>query len=230
MNHHLPRRGRAGTTAARPGTYRLGRGARALAGATLAVVAGGLVAACGIPVDSSPHALPSNAIPFGLLNKTSSTTSSTSTTTPTSVTVKVFFLDPAGHLVAVERNVAAHPPGGELEAVLNALVQGPTSIEAGAGLRSAVPPTTRVLHTSEAGGVATVDLSSVFGQLIGPPQIQAVAQVVYTATSLPGITGVAFELGGQSVDVPVASGAQVPVATAAQFATLAHPDPTTTAP
>ena len=47
------------------------------------------------------------------------------------------------------------------------------------------------------------------------------AQVVFTASALPGVTGVTFELLGQPVEVPVASGALVPVATTAQFAALA---------
>jgi hypothetical protein len=48
-----------------------------------------------------------------------------------------------------------------------------------------------------------------------------VAQIVFTVTSLPGATGVTFQLAGQPVDVPVASGAQVPVANRLQFAALA---------
>jgi hypothetical protein len=44
---------------------------------------------------------------------------------------------------------------------------------------------------------------------------------VFTASGLPGVTGVTFELMGSPVDVPVASGAQVPVASTAQFASLA---------
>ena len=63
-----------------------------------------------------------------------------------------------------------------------------------------------------------MNLGGTFGQLVGPPEIQAVAQVVFTASALPGVTGVTFELAGQPVEVPVASGAQVPVATTAQFA------------
>ncbi len=79
--------------------------------------------------------------------------------------------------------------------------------------QSAVPAQTTVLGAVVgAGGVATVNLGGTFGQLVGQAQIQAVAQIVFTATALPGVTGVTFELAGQAVDVPMASGAQVPVA------------------
>ncbi|HXW33695.1 MAG TPA: GerMN domain-containing protein [Acidimicrobiales bacterium] len=197
----------------------------------LAAVAGwGLsLAACGIPIDSKPHVIPSSAVPFGLLSRSSATTSTTSTTIPVGVSVKVFLYDSTGKLSARQRQVPAYPPAGELDAVLNALVDGPTSVEIGAGFHSAIPPQTRVLHASEASGIATVDLSTVFGQLVGPPQIQAVAQFVFTATALPGVSGVTFQLDGNPIPVPVASGAQVPVAEPAQFASLLPPpNPTST--
>jgi spore germination protein GerM len=54
-----------------------------------------------------------------------------------------------------------------------------------------------------------------------------VAQVVFTASSLPGITGVTFELSGSPVEVPVASGVEVPIANTSQFAILAPTTPGT---
>jgi spore germination protein GerM len=133
--------------------------------------------------------------------------------------VRIFLIGPTGHLVAVSRDVSVSPP--DLATVLRALVAGPTDAESTAGLQSAVTTQTTVLGANIAGGVATVNLGGAFGQLVGPPEIQAVAQVVFTASALPGVTGVTFELMGQAVEVPVASGALVPVATTAQFAALA---------
>jgi spore germination protein GerM len=122
--------------------------------------------------------------------------------------------------VAVTRQV---PSASEsLTAVLDALVKGPTNPEAATGLASAVPAQTVVVGAViGANEVATVNLGGTFGQLVGQAQIQAVAQIVFTATTLPGVTSVTFELAGQAVDVPVASGAQVPSANRAQFAPLA---------
>ena len=41
-------------------------------------------------------------------------------------------------------------------------------------------------------------------------QTLAIAQVVYTVTQQPGVTGVAFAIGGKAIEVPTAAGAQVP--------------------
>ncbi len=191
--------------------------------ATVAVVVG--VAGCGVPVDKQPSALSRHGIPFGLLDPTSSTSSPTATTSPIEVPVEIFLIDPTDHLVAVGRDVPVHAP--DLFTVLGALVAGPTDAESAAGLQTALPAQTTVISASIAGGVATVNLGGTFGQLVGPPQIQAVAQFVFTASSLPGVTGVTFQLSGQPVEVPVASGVDVPVANTSQFATLAPTAPGT---
>jgi spore germination protein GerM len=105
--------------------------------------------------------------------------------------------------------------------VLNALFAGPTQAEAASGLQTAVPAQTKVLSTTIANGVATVNLNSAFSQVVGPAQIQAAAQIVYTATGLAGVSGVTFAIGGQAVAVPVSGGAQVSVADRGQFPGLA---------
>jgi spore germination protein GerM len=55
-------------------------------------------------------------------------------------------------------------------------------------------------------GVGTVDLGGSFGQVGGQEQILAVAQLVFTATSVPGIVKVQFTLGGRPVEVPAGDG------------------------
>ena len=120
--------------------------------------------------------------------------------------------------MAVARDVPVSAP--DLASVLGALVLGPTDVEAAAGLQTALSPQTTILGANIVGHIATVNLGGTFGQLVGPPQIQAVAQIVFTACALPGVTGVTFELSGLPVEVPVASGAQVPVASTSQFAAL----------
>ena len=185
--------------------------------------AGVVLGACGVPIDGQPNALAPDRIPFGLLAPTATTTTSTSTPSPVEVPVSVYFLGTTGHLVPVARDVAVSAP--DLTTVLDALVAGPTQTEAAAGLQSALPTDTVVLGATVTGGVATVNMSSAFGQLVGPPQIEAVAQVVFTASALSAVKGVTFQLSGQPVDVPVASGAQVPVADISQFASLAPEAP-----
>ena len=177
------------------------------------------LSACGVPVDAQPTALSRHGVPFNLLGPSVPVPTSTTAASPVEVPVKIFLLGPAGHLESVARDVPVSAP--DLVNVLTALVAGPTDAEAAAGLQTSVPAQTTVLGATISGGIATVNLGIAFGQLVGPPQIQAVGQVVFTAAALPGVTGVTFQLDGQPVEVPVSSGVQVPVASTSQFAPLA---------
>ena len=115
------------------------------------------------------------------------------------------------------------PPKSHCSPRSAALVQGPTNTEAQQErLESAVPAETTLLGVvTGPTGIVTVNLGGTFKQLVGQANIQAVAQIVYTVSAQPGVTGVTFELSGQAVDVPTASGAQVPVADPAEYAPLA---------
>jgi hypothetical protein len=180
---------------------------------------GTATAACGVPVDSQPAALSKHGIPFGLLDPGPPPTTATTTPSPIEVPVQIYLIGPGGHLAPVARDVPVSAP--DLATVIEALVAGPTDTETAAGLQSAVPPQTTVLGATIANGVATVDLGGTFAQLVLTQEIEAVAQVVFTSSALPGVTGVAFELGGLPVEVPVASGAEVAVASTAQFVAFA---------
>ncbi len=192
--------------------------------ARLAVIGAGaavlFLAGCGVPSDRSPSALPRKDIPFRLLQPSPRSTTTTSVPLPVEAPVSIFLVTSTGRLVAVAREVPAAQES--LATVISALVRGPTNSESLAGLESALPAQTTVLGAvTTATGLATINLGGTFDQLVGQPQIQAAAQIVFTATALPGVSGVAFELDGHAVGVPVANGAQVPVANRAQFAALA---------
>jgi spore germination protein GerM len=162
-----------------------------------------LATACGIPVASSPTKIPKSAVPFNLLSP------KTSTTIPTNPPVgarEQIYLAATPHVVAVIRDVA---PPANLTEVLTALLDGPTAAESAAGLQSFLTGPTQV-HATEDGGIATVDFSINPFQIVGPDQTLAVAQVVYTATSQPGVTGVLFQIDGKPIEVPTAAGVQVP--------------------
>jgi hypothetical protein len=191
----------------------------ALAGVVVAVAVLALTG-CGIPVDKAPAALPRKGIPFGLLQPSPRSTTTSSVPSPIETPVQIFLIAPSGHLVGVIRQVPSAQES--LAGVLDVLVQGPTNAEAAAGLASAVPGRTVILGAViGTDDVATVNLNATFAQLVGQAQIEAVAQIVFTAAALPGVSGVTFELAGKAVNVPVASGVQVPVADPAQFAPLA---------
>ncbi len=172
--------------------------------AMLAGVLAVLLGACGVSTDSAPHPIARSKVPFHLLDPTASSTPAVAP----AANVIVYFVDPSQHLVAVERAVTQP---GRLLSVMDALVAGPTSTEQiNQGISSAITPAVRVLSaTTAADGVATIDFNSAFVQIGSSSQVMAVAQVVYTATQQPGVTGVEIEVNDAPIDVPVASNAEV---------------------
>ena len=176
---------------------------RAVALTLLAGVVALALAACGVPIDSGPHRLAAGDVPLGLAAP-STTTTQAGPRSPRAVAVIQAYLVFQDRLVARSRVI---PSPANPMAALGALLAGPTALEAGAGLRSAIPAGAVVLDVHEdKSGRATIDMSTEVAQTGGPDQILAIAQVVYTATALPGVTSVSFELAGQPVEVPRADG------------------------
>jgi hypothetical protein len=186
------------------------RPSRHFIGAALAVV-GLLMVACGIPT-GGPTAIAKSDVPFHLL--TPSTGATPSTTTPPAVGVpETIFLVAGQHLVGVSRDVAVPTTlPATLSEVIGALLEGPTAEESAFGLQSFLTGTKTQVSVTVAGPTATVNFSTnpVLPQVVGPDQTLAIAQVVFTATEQPPITGVSFEIAGKPTPVPTASGAQVP--------------------
>jgi hypothetical protein len=172
---------------------------RAAVGGVVAALV--LAAGCGVPTDSHPRALPRRDVPFDLLAPAAT---STVTSTPVAVTTEVpVYLVGPGRLVAVRRLVQSPP---SLFRVIESLLAGPTTDEAAAGLRTAVPNQARLLSVRAQSGVATIDLSPEFAASGGQEQILALAQLVFTATSAQGVLGVKISLDGKPVEVPRGDG------------------------
>ena len=103
------------------------------------------------------------------------------------------------HGVAVHRTAPAATPLGT---AVTALLAGPTASERRDGLTSAVPAGTRLLGAVVRDGLATVDLSSRFAAGGGSASMTArLAQLVYTATSIRGVSQVELRLQGRIVRV-----------------------------
>lgn len=190
-----------------------------------AVAAGAVLAGCGVPVDSGPHRLAAGELPLGLTAPSTTTTTQAGPRSPRAVAVVQVYLVARDRLVARSRVI---PSPATPEALLGALMGGPTAAEAAAGLRSAIPTGTGVLDVHlERGGRVLIDVSAQFAQTGGPDQILAVAQIVYTATTLPEVAEVSFELSDQPVEVPTEDGTLVaePVSRA-NFAALVAPSDT----
>lgn len=180
--------------------------ARRWAAGVLALAGAGLLAGCGVPTGGAPRVIGRNQLPYGLLSPASVTVPTTAPV-QNDVPVNVFLIDSSDAPASVGREV---PFPAVLEKVLDALMAGPTQGETLRGYTTAIPPGTRVLSASVHDGVATVDLSAPFGQIVGVAQVQAVEQVVFTVAADTTVsTGVLFEVDGQPTQVPIGTGQQV---------------------
>jgi len=89
-----------------------------------------------------------------------------------------------------------------LKAALTELLAGPTVDEKASGLLTVIPKDTKLNGVAISGTVATVDLTSAFASGGGTLSMaNRLAQVVFTATQFPGVTGVKFKLDGKPVTV-----------------------------
>ncbi|MGD0880680.1 MAG: GerMN domain-containing protein [Acidimicrobiales bacterium] len=163
--------------------------------------------ACGIPTATGPTAIAKSAVPYHLLGPPTTNSSVPGTAPEVGVSEQIFLVAPSGHLVAADREVAVP---AALSQVLGALLAGPTATESASGVQSYLSGAGVDVTATQAGGVATVRFSADPIQVVGPDQTMAIAQVVYTVTQQPGITGVDFEIAGKAVEVPTAAGVQVP--------------------
>lgn len=128
-------------------------------------------------------------------------------TSATTATVRVYFFLGSftgnGGLVPVERHVPSLEPAGAIQrAAIEALLAGPseTELSASPAMYTAVPEGTHFLALEISGGIATVDLSGGFESGGEPTTAKGrLAQVVYTLTQFPGVTGVRFALDGKPV-------------------------------
>ncbi len=110
-------------------------------------------------------------------------------------TVYVYLMR-GGYLGTAHRQVAATQALGR--AAMSELLSGPTALESQAGLDSQIPPGTKLLGLSVSGHVATVNLSSEFGNSGSASSALArLAQVTFTLTHLPGVSRVQFQFQGQ---------------------------------
>ena len=169
------------------------------------VVAGTAVAGCGVTTNPNPRALSRDNVPSDLLApRASSPTVTTDAPEPAaSAVAQIYLLGPAFRLVAVDRKV---PAPVSLDAVLRALLRGPSEGEGPAGYTTVINRQTRLRSAQVVDGIATIDLSSEFASAGVQEQILALAQFVYTATGVAGVRGVTFAVEGTTVQVPTQDG------------------------
>lgn len=183
-----------------------------LVGLGLAACHSGAGRAATAPTNSSsaaaPTTSPATTSPATAYSTTTSPTTTSSVTAPTATTarpspatqdVRVYLLR-GDKLDVAHRSVVATQ--GIAAAAMAELLAGPTPAETASGLATTVPAGTRLIGIDVAGGTATVDLSGGFASGGGSLSMTArLAQVTFTLTQFPTVTGVVFRLDGQPVTV-----------------------------
>lgn len=175
---------------------------RALVAAALACLA--LCSGCGLPQDAAPRNIDLSDQPVGL--KPAAAPVAVGDPGP-----KVWFLkeDEGLKLYNESRDVEPHA-----EALLQALLGGPTAEEVQEGVLNQIPAGTTLLNVSlpDEVGTLAVDLSEEFLTQVGSPVGNALGQVVFTAMEDPRVQRVVVTVAGLSyvwvIDgSPVAEGA-----------------------
>ena len=169
-----------------------------------------ILAACSVPKSGPFETISNDDIPFGL--------NAAQTTAPQSATeTTVANLDPPGTeyeqvdlyfirnatVTKVQRSVISPvDANGALAALTEGLVEDSTTV----GLRSAIPASLEARVDVDR-GVATVNATRAFlNSLSAVDQRLAIAQIVLTLTSRPGIGQVVFFVDGKAIAVPKGRG------------------------
>lgn len=182
-----------------------------------------VLSSCAVPSSGSYQKVASADIPFGLdapqttLPPTTTTISDpmSTDTLPVAVSepVDLFYISNS-KIIKVQRNVAS--PANPSQA-LSSLVEGPSTSPEFVGLRTALPPTFAA-SVDVIRGVARVDATRAFlNSLSGLDQKLAIAQIVLTLTSRPGVGQVLFSVDGKLISVPRGRGDSVASGIAVTF-------------
>ena len=172
---------------------------RALPPLLLTLLAGlVLLAACGVPLDSSPRTISRDPADTTEPADVPPTTNGS----PTAQKVSLYFLR-QDHLEEVRYGVTESPTLGSAMAYVLAGPQGGSSSK----YRTAIPPGTELSGDAIVrNGTARIDLSGEINFISGETQKQAFAQLVFTALALPGVQKVRFLIEGKGVDAPTDDG------------------------
>lgn len=151
--------------------------------------------ACGISADESPRDIPpAQQQDLGLGDSSAGETTGRA---------RIYLLAPGdgNTLVAAARDVAEAP-----DPLLRELLAGANAAELGQQYRTAIPSGTTLLSTRLQGTTLRVDLSAELLQLTGSDLVEALAQIVFTASEVPGVSRVVVLVEGAAQQWPSADG------------------------
>ena len=162
-----------------------------------------LLAGCGAPDDGTPVTI--TRVPYDL---TSPSPGPTGTPDPEGTARPYVYLVREDVVVPVKAQTdRATQPSAAVTDVLAQLTEGPSERERAAGLSTALGPGTALRLRGLAENVATVDLTSGDQAPAASRVPLAVAQVVLTVTSVPGVDRVRMTRDGQPLELPLPGGA-----------------------
>lgn len=166
------------------------------------LVTGGLVAAflaaCTIAPDAAPRDVPSDERTLLVADATEGA--------ETAGDARIYLVAPAEgsqqrQLRSVQRDAIARP-----DALLGVLLSGPNQSELDSRLVSQIPSRTRLLSTRSVGETLFVDVSEEILELTGEALTLAVAQIVFTASEIPGVQTVRLRVNGADQSWPRSDG------------------------
>jgi peptidoglycan hydrolase-like protein with peptidoglycan-binding domain len=102
------------------------------------------------------------------------------------------------YFVLGQQLVAVPAQRATIKGTVAQLIAGPSRTEIRRGVRSFIPTTAKLEAASRTGHIATVDLSSPFAGGNAEARTARLAQVVYTVTSIPGITSIVLRVDGRT--------------------------------
>ncbi len=157
---------------------RLRRAGASLALATALVVVSG----CGLRPDEAPREVPDAQRADRVVVAVGGAASGAS---------RIYLVGPSEDRLL--RSVPREPEPGEN--LVDVLLRGPNQVEVGYG--SAIPATLEILDIRQQGSRLLLDVTPELLDLSGSGLIQALAQIVYTASEIDGVQSVAIEVEGE---------------------------------
>lgn len=178
--------------------------ARRLRAVAAAGVTGAVLAACGVPTGDEPRTIAASEVPYGLASPGTATSAPSSE--PQQERAWIYLVGPDEALVPRGRDVGFGTLEERLAELLVALSAGPSQRERNSRLSTALPPDLELAVSGIEEGTATIDFSGIGEAPSGLEGRQAVAQLVLTATTLPGVESVLLTSDGDPVEAPLPGG------------------------
>lgn len=173
---------------------------RAITGAVTALAVLMAMSACGIDDDAAPRNITDGSRP-------NVTNSANQTTGANSGNDRIYLLAPDSLTDARHLRPATRDVGDSATQRLNSLFGALTIADVGARLRTAIPDGLRLRAAGlQTNGTLVVDVSDQILDLSSSTLIDAVAQIVFTASEVPGVQRVELVVNGKARQWPAGDG------------------------